>query len=113
MMQTSTGYSTFAPDESSPHDIHRYMQGLKTDFGTFYENDKAVNQWIMRIYWNTLNRALSPTEWIGVTSPQVVNAFNLLSKNSVSFERYKHSFDTCLFLYIDIRKRSFCPKAKL
>ncbi|CAO3685888.1 unnamed protein product [Rhizopus microsporus] len=83
MMQTSTGYSTFAPDESSPHDIHRYMQGLKTDFGTFYENDKAVNQWIMRIYWNTLNRALSPTEWVGVTSPQVVNAFNLLSKNSI------------------------------
>lgn len=90
MMQTSIGYSTFSPDQRSPKDIYQFMSGLKTDYNTFYENDKALSRWRIKTYWDTLNKKLNSTAWIGVTTPQVVNAFNLLSQNSVSeYTRYK------------------------
>jgi predicted metalloendopeptidase len=83
-MGKSIAYSTSKPDERSPQDIHSYLRGLRTDAPSFYENEKAVIKWTMQIYWDTIGRPFSPEEWIGVASPQVVNAFNLLSKNSVS-----------------------------
>ncbi|CAO3696833.1 unnamed protein product [Rhizopus stolonifer] len=83
MMQTSIGYSTFSPDQRSPKDIHQFMFGLKTDYNTFYENDRAISLWRIKTYWDTLNKTFDSTAWIGVTTPQVVNAFNLLSQNSI------------------------------
>lgn len=82
-MGKSIGYSITTPDERSPQDIQNYLRGLKTNASNFYENEKAVIKWIMQTYWDTVGRPLKPTEWIGIASPQVVNAFNLLSKNSV------------------------------
>ncbi|KAI9476504.1 MAG: hypothetical protein EXX96DRAFT_652130 [Benjaminiella poitrasii] len=82
-MSTSIGYSTSFPDERSPADIHAYLRGLKTNADNFYENEKSVNRWILKNYWKTLGRTVGVNEWIGMASPQVLNAFNLLSKNSV------------------------------
>ncbi|CEP09245.1 hypothetical protein [Parasitella parasitica] len=82
-IQKSIGYSTSYPDERSPKDIHDYLRGLKADFDNFYDNEKAVAQWTLRVYWDTIGRMLKPTEWIGVSSPQVVNAFNDFTKNSI------------------------------
>ncbi|CAO0802735.1 unnamed protein product [Mucor circinelloides] len=82
-MQKSIGYSTASPDERSPKDIHEFLRGLEADADNFYDNEKAVAQWTLQIYWDTIGRTISPTEWVGVATPQVVNAFNLLSKNSI------------------------------
>lgn len=82
-MQKSIGYSISSPDQRSPKDINDYLRGLEADANNFYDNEKAVIQWTLQVYWDTIGRTISPTEWIGVVSPQVVNAFNLLSKNSV------------------------------
>jgi hypothetical protein len=60
------------------------MRGLSQSAPDFYTNEQAVAKWTLQTYWDTLGRDMSPTEWIGVTTPQVVNAFNLLSKNSVN-----------------------------
>lgn len=82
-MSKSIAYSTDTPDQRSPSNMHDYMNGLSQNAGNFYENEKAVIKWTLQTYWDTLGREMSSTEWIGVTTPQVVNAFNLLSKNSV------------------------------
>ncbi|RCI04941.1 hypothetical protein CU098_012866, partial [Rhizopus stolonifer] len=82
-MKKTIGYSTELPDERSPFGIHDYLNGLDTSANSFYENEKAVTRWALSKYWETFGRKLSSTEWIGVAAPQVVNAFNLLSKNSI------------------------------
>lgn len=82
-MTQSISYSVNSPDERSPEDIHAYMRGLSQDGESFYENEKAVNIWTLQTYWDTLCREMNPSEWIGISTPQVVNAFNLLSKNNV------------------------------
>lgn len=83
-MSKAISYSTSTPDERSPNDMKEYMRGLSQTDGDFYSNEQSVMKWTLQTYWDTLGREMSPTEWIGVTSPQVVNAFNLLSKNSVN-----------------------------
>lgn len=83
-MSKAISYSTSTPDERSPNDMKEYMRGLSQTDGDFYSNEQSVIKWTLQTYWDTLGREMSPTEWIGVTSPQVVNAFNLLSKNSVN-----------------------------
>lgn len=83
-MSQSISYSVKSPDERSPRDMYAYMRGLKQNGDSFYENEKAVNTWTLQTYWDTLCREMSPNEWIGISTPQVVNAFNLLSKNNVN-----------------------------
>lgn len=93
-MTQSISYSVNSPDERSPEDIHAYMRGLSQDGESFYENEKAVNKWTLQTYWDTLCREMNPNEWIGISTPQVVNAFNLLSKNNVkkNNKQYKKIF---------------------
>lgn len=93
-MSKSIAYSTDTPDQRSPRDMRDYMRGLSQNAGNFYDNEKAVIKWTLQTYWDTLGREMSSTEWIGVTTPQVVNAFNLLSKNSV-----------CIFLLSSEKKK--------
>jgi predicted metalloendopeptidase len=83
-MSQSISYSINRPDERSPRDMHAYMRGLSQDAENFYDNEKAVIKWTLQTYWDTLCREMNLDEWIGISTPQVVNAFNLLSKNSVS-----------------------------
>ncbi|KAI7879828.1 uncharacterized protein EV154DRAFT_450821 [Mucor mucedo] len=82
-MSQSISYSVNSPDERSPRDMHAYMRGLKQNGDSFYENEKAVTTWTLQTYWDTLCREMNPNEWIGISTPQVVNAFNLLSKNNI------------------------------
>ncbi|KAI7901147.1 uncharacterized protein BX663DRAFT_515097 [Cokeromyces recurvatus] len=82
-MSTSIGYSLSFPDERSPLDIHFYLNGLETTTDNFYENEMSVIKWILQTYWGTLGRSINAGEWLGIISPQVLNAFNLLSRNSV------------------------------
>jgi predicted metalloendopeptidase len=84
-MEKTVGYSTSSPDQRSPHEINEFANGLEMDAENFYENERSVRQWTLKHYWSTLGRPIGRTEWLGVSSPQVINAFNLLSKNSVSF----------------------------
>lgn len=83
-MNQSISYSINSPDERSPTEMYAYMRGMKQDAESFYENEKSVMKWTLQTYWDTLCREMSPNEWIGITTPQVVNAFNLLSKNIAS-----------------------------
>ncbi|KAI9282597.1 hypothetical protein BY458DRAFT_428718 [Sporodiniella umbellata] len=82
-MATSVGYSTFFPDQRSPQDTLDFLKGLKTNHLTFYENERALARWRLDTYWKTFQQPINATAWIGVTTPQVVNAFNLLSQNSI------------------------------
>ena len=102
-MSKSISYSTSTPDQRSPQDMKDYMRHLSATSGDFYDMEKAVNQWTLQTYWDTVGREMSPTEWIGITTPQVVNAFNLLSKNSVKFMRYKQKGNPILTLPFHLR----------
>ncbi|KAI8890361.1 zincin [Backusella circina FSU 941] len=82
-MEKTVGYSTSSPDQRSPHEMYAFANGLEMDAENFYENERSVRQWTLKHYWNTLGRPIGRTEWLGVSSPQVINAFNLLSKNSI------------------------------
>ncbi|KAI8373907.1 hypothetical protein BD560DRAFT_393943 [Blakeslea trispora] len=82
-MTKAIGYSTANPDQRSPYEMNEYLDGLIMTANTFYENEKAVTKWIFSKYWDTLGRSMSSTEWIGIATPQIVNAFNLLPKNSI------------------------------
>lgn len=95
-MNQSLSYSINFPDERSPKEMNNYIRGLKqnNDY-TFYENEKSVIKWTLRTYWDTLCREMNPNEWIGISTPQVVNAFNLLSKNIVNLPK-----KTPLFFYL-------------
>jgi hypothetical protein len=102
-MSKSILYSTSSPDERSPTDMSDYMRGLQLGSGNFYEAEKAVSKWTLQTYWDTLGRKMDSTEWIGITTPQVVNAFNLLSKNTVSsHSENKTSWPELLFISINI-----------
>ncbi|KAI8369908.1 hypothetical protein EDC96DRAFT_588764 [Choanephora cucurbitarum] len=82
-MTKTIGYSTANPDQRSPYEMNEYLDSLDTSASTFYENEKTVAEWVFSKYWGTIGRSMSPTEWIGVATPQIVNAFNLLPKNSI------------------------------
>lgn len=102
-MSKSILYSTTSPDERSPTDMHKYMRNIELGSSdtSFYNAEKIINKWTLETYWETLGRKMSRTEWVGITTPQVVNAFNLLSKNSVSRHsdnRKKYPFLNLLFL---------------
>ncbi|CAO3646514.1 unnamed protein product [Mucor hiemalis] len=101
-MNKAIAYSTYTPDQRSPSGMRDYMSGLSQSAGNFYDNEKSVIKWTLKTYWDTLGREMSSTEWIGVTTPQVVNAFNLLSKNSVRIDLgflNKQNSNSCFFFF--------------
>ncbi|GAA5805723.1 hypothetical protein HPULCUR_011247 [Helicostylum pulchrum] len=71
-MNQSISYSINSPDERSPTEMYAYMRGMKQDAESFYENEKSVMKWTLQTYWDTLCREMSPNEWIGITTPQVI-----------------------------------------
>ncbi|KAI8972993.1 hypothetical protein BDB01DRAFT_808282 [Pilobolus umbonatus] len=83
MMEDAISYSTTSPDTRSPREMYDYLSGLAMDTDTFYKNEQAVDQWIVHQIWDTIGRRVERNEWVGVGVPQTVNAFNLLSKNSI------------------------------
>lgn len=116
-MNKAIAYSTDTPDQRSPSGMRDYMSGLSQSAGNFYDNEKSVIKWTLKTYWDTLGREMSSTEWIGVTTPQVVNAFNLLSKNSVRIDLgflNKQNSNSCFFFFfLDCCQCRFCTKTKL